>query len=338
MQENTFIYNQPFTLECGAQLPRLELTYATAGKLNEDKTNVIWIFHALTANAHVHEWWPGMTGEGNLFNSSTHFIICVNMPGSCYGSTGPASVNPATGELYRGSFPLITIRDMVHAYQLLKNELGIQRINIAAGSSMGGMQAMEWAIEEPALFENLILIATNARQSPWGIAFNATQRMAVESGENGLNTARAIAMLSYRNYELYKKTQTDSDDRLEDFRAESYQRYQGEKLRNRFHQDCYVTLTKAMDTHHVGRARGGIQKALELIKAKALIISIESDLLFPMEEQLLLYSYIPDASFKLIDSPYGHDGFLIEQEQLSAVITQFLQPKTVPVRTSLKYY
>jgi homoserine O-acetyltransferase len=333
MQENTFIYQSPFSLESGVVLPQLQLTYCTIGKLNPVKNNVIWIFHALTANARVDEWWPGMTGENCVFSPKEHFIVCVNKPGSCYGSTGAASLNPETGKPYGTTFPLLTIRDMVKAYQLLKNKWGIKEIQVAIGSSMGGMQAMEWAISEPELFRNLILIATNAVHSAWGIAFNSTQRMAIEAGEKGLEAARAIAMLSYRNYELYKVSQTDPDEKLEHFKADSYQRYQGKKLKDRFDVNSYVTLSKAMDSHNVGRSRGGWQNALAKIQAKTLITGIESDILFPIEEQLLLYSFIPNASFKLINSLYGHDGFMTEHDQLNAIIQNFLFPKNIPYKT-----
>lgn len=326
MQEYTFQYPHPFELESGATLPHLTLAYYTAGRLNADKSNVIWVFHALTANAQVSEWWPGLLGENKIFDPTAHFIICVNMPGSCYGSTGPASINPLNGKPYAAEFPLLSIRDMVKAYQLLKTTLGISRIQVAIGASMGGMQTLEWAIDEPELFEKLILIATNARHSPWGIAFNATQRMAIETGDKGLEVARAIAMLSYRSYELYKTAQSDPDDILSGFKAEHYQRYQGEKLKKRFDSHSYVCLSKAMDTHNTGRGRGSPEEALARITAGTLIIAIESDILFPMQEQLFLYSCISQAQFRIIDSPYGHDAFLVEYSQLEEHIQQFIHP------------
>lgn len=188
---------------------------------------------------------------------------------------------------------------------------------------MGGQQTLEWAIQQPNLFQHLIPIATNALHSPWGIAFNASQRLAIEAdpswqenhehaGAVGLKAARAVAMLSYRNYETYQATQQDRAHKIDDFRASSYQAYQGEKLVERFNAFSYVALSKAMDSHNVGRDRGGVPNALKKIKAKTLVLGISSDVLFPIEEQEYIAEYIPNASFQSIHSLYGHDGFLIE--------------------------
>ena len=163
---------QPVILESGQHLPGIHLAYTVHGALNERRDNVIWIFHALTANSDPAEWWPGLVGAGKLFDPAEYYIICVNMPGSCYGSTGPLDVDPATGEPYYHDFPLFTTRDMIRTYQALRHELGIQKILLGIGGSMGGQQLLEWAIEEPALFRNIVPIATNARHSPWAIAFS----------------------------------------------------------------------------------------------------------------------------------------------------------------------
>ena len=168
-------------LESGESLPGFHLAYTTHGKLNAAKDNVVWIFHALTANSNPVEWWPGLVGEGKFFDPAKYFIICVNKPGSPYGSISPLSINPETNENYYHSFPVFSIRDMIRTYQHLKNELGISKILIGLGGSTGGMQLLEWAIEEPELFEHIVPIATNAVLSPWGIAFNASQRMAIEA-------------------------------------------------------------------------------------------------------------------------------------------------------------
>jgi len=329
-----FFYNHPFVLASGEVLPQFTLGYQTFGNLNAQATNVIWVFHALTANTDVANWWNGVFGANKVLNPDTHFIICVNMPGSCYGSIQPLDINPDTGKPYYHGFPLITPLDMVKMYDKLRIQLGIKSIELAIGGSMGGMQALEYAIEYPHLIKNLILIATNAKHSAWGIAFNAAQRMAIEadatwytntdeSGIRGLKAARAIAMLSYRNYHPFKDGQTDTNDaKIDGFKAESYQQYQGEKLTIRFNAYSYYTLSKSMDAHNIGRNRNGTIAALNCITAKTLIIGIESDLLFPVEEQLFLYHHIPQASFKLIDSPYGHDGFLIEFFQLNQIIKE----------------
>lgn len=175
-----FTHTEPFTLESGFTLTQYQLAYTTFGKLNEAKDNVVWIFHALTANSDATEWWPGLTGAGKLFNPESHFIICVNIPGSCYGSIGPLDINPATGQPWYHDFPFFTTRDMIKAFRPLKEYLGIETIYIGIGGSMGGQQLIEWAIEEPAVFKHMILLATSAYHSPWGIAFNATQRHAIE--------------------------------------------------------------------------------------------------------------------------------------------------------------
>jgi homoserine O-acetyltransferase/O-succinyltransferase len=335
---NRFYFNKPFELESGIVLPDFELAYQTWGTLNSQKNNVVWIFHALTANANAFDWWKGLVGETDVINPIEHFIICVNMPGSCYGSIGPLSNNSQTNSPYFQHFPLITPRDMVRMYDKLRIKLGIDTITIGIGGSMGGMQALEWSIENPRLFNQLVLIATNAKHSPWGIAFNTAQRMAIEAdatwlqpsedaGVNGLRAARAIAMLSYRNYYPFKETQSEAtDQKIDSFKASTYQYYQADKLVMRFNAYSYYALSKSMDAHNVGRGRIGVVDALKKIQSRTLVIGIESDLLFPPEEQLFLAHHIPNAQFKLIDSQYGHDGFLIETEELTSLLNQFCKP------------
>src|SRR3954469_11395801 len=224
-------HNRAFQLECGKSLPSIDIAYSTYGTLNEAKDNVIYVCHALTANADVAGWWPGMVGDDSVFNPQKYFIVCANLLGSCYGSTGPSSINPETNEKYGANFPLLTVRDLVKAHQLLAQHLQLKSIHLLCGGSLGGQQAMEWAIMEPSFIKHLFLMATNPRHSAWGIAFNEAQRMALEGGDKGLEAARAIAMLSYRSYSMYENTQTDLEEKLDDFRAASYQRYQGMKLR-----------------------------------------------------------------------------------------------------------
>lgn len=337
MSLQKFIYEKPFRLESGALLNEYHLAYTTLGELNETKDNVVWIFHALTANSDPSEWWPGLVGDGKLFDPAKYFIICVNMPGSAYGSISPLDKNPLTGESYYHAFPWFTTRDMIRAYQPLREALGIRKIHVGIGGSMGGQQLLEWAIEEPYLFEHIIPIATNAYHSAWGVAFNASQRMAIESdvtwkeqkddaGIEGLKVARSIALLSYRHYEAYGISQIeDSNEVTDDFKSESYQRYQGQKLANRFNAFSYYFLSKAMDAHNIGRHRQSIELSLKEIKAKTLVIGISNDILFPLEEQRFLASTINGASFKAIDSFYGHDGFLLEYEIITKSISSFLK-------------
>jgi homoserine O-acetyltransferase/O-succinyltransferase len=324
MPHSKFSYDKPFTLECGQVLNGLEIAYSHYGQLNGERDNVIFVCHALTANSDVADWWPQMVGPGLAFDADKYFVVCANILGSCYGSTGPASINPANNKPWGKSFPLITVRDIVGAHRLLAAHLQIKQIHLLAGGSLGGQQAMEWAIMEPGFVKNLFVIATNPRHSAWGIAFNEAQRMALAAGPTGLEVARAIAMLSYRNYSMYESTQTDIEDKIDDFRAAAYQRYQGLKLKKRFNADCYYTLSKAMDTHHVGRGRNSMHEALRAIKAKTLVIGISSDILFPNVEQQFLAENITGAVYHRIDSPYGHDGFLIETNQITDLLRKEL--------------
>lgn len=335
---NTEIYNHPetFVLESGKEIKGLQIGFHTYGKLNKHRDNVVWVCHALTANADVFDWWQGLFGAGLLFNPDEHFIVCANILGSPYGTTNPLSTDPETGEPYYLSFPYFTIRDVVKVHQLLAGYLSIDHIQILVGGSLGGQQALEWSIDEPERIKNLILIATNARHSPWGIAFNESQRLAItadrtfyanapDGGAKGLKAARSFALLSYRNYKTYAVTQQEEQaDKTDGYRASSYQNYQGEKLVNRFNAYSYWYLTKVMDSHDVGRNRKGVEKALSQITAKTLVVGIKSDYLFPVEEQQYLFQHVPKAAFAEVDSFYGHDGFLIETEALTSIITSFL--------------
>ena len=326
----------PITLESGTQLPGYHLGYTTHGRLNEEKDNVIWIFHALTANSNPEEWWPGLCGAGKLFDPADHFIVCVNMPGSCYGSIGPLDKNPGSGLPYYHGFPLFTPRDMIRAYQPLRHYLGIEKIKLGIGGSMGGQQLLEWAIEEPGLFEYIVPVATNTVHSAWARAFNASQRMSIEAdctwqsedplaGINGMKAARSMALLSYRHYDTYHAGQSETEhSKLENYKSESYQRYQGEKLARRFNAFSYYFLSKSMDSHDVGRQRGSAAEALKLITAKALVIGINTDILFPVSEQQFIAKHITGARFEAIDSLYGHDGFLLEFEKIESLIRSFL--------------
>jgi len=336
---SVFTYDHSFLLESGVTLPGYHLAYTTHGQLNETKDNAVWIFHALTANSNPAEWWDGLTGDAKLFDPAKYFIVCVNMPGSCYGSLGPLDENPIDHERYFHKFPFFTTRDMIRAYQPLRLSLGIEKIHIGIGGSMGGQQLLEWAIEEPELFEHIVPLATNAFHSPWGIAFNASQRFCIETdatwkernekaGSEGMIVARSLALLSYRHYDTYWNTQLEeSVNKYTDFKSESYQRYQGEKLGKRFNAFSYYFLSKSMDSHNVGRGRGSVEAALAKIKAKTLVIGITTDILFPLSEQRFIAESIPGAQFHSIHSPYGHDGFLLEFEKIKNIITDFLKRK-----------
>ena len=340
-----FDYKYSFPLESGESLPGFRLAYTTRGTLNSDQSNVVWVCHALTGDANAGEWWGGMVGTGKYFDPARDFIVCANVLGSCYGSTGPLSVNPATGKSYHHTFPTLTIRDMVNALDLLRQELGIEKIHTCIGGSVGGEQAVEWAILQPNLIQNLVLIAASAIASPWCIAFNEAQRMAIEAdptwseqrddaGRAGMKAARAMAMISYRNYDTYGFTQAlDNNEQLDGYKAAGYQRYQGEKLADRFNAFTYWTLSKVMDSHNVGRNRGSILNALGQIKSRTLVIGIRSDLLFPPSEQQFLARHIPDAAYEELDSLYGHDGFLIEFRPLTTLIRKWMAAASPDVST-----
>ncbi len=334
-----FEYNQPFVLEQGAVLPQLQLAYTTLGTLNQTQDNVIWVCHALTGNSDAADWWAGLIGEGRFYDPQEYFIVCANVIGSCYGSTGPLSINPATGKHYYADFPEVTIRDMVRAHDLLRKHLNIKQIHTCIGGSLGGQQALEWAIIQPALIRHLVMLASNAYHSPWGIAFNEAQRMAIyadptwkeaqpDAGRNGLKAARAIALLSYRNYKAYQLRQSESsNEKFTDFRAASYMQYQGEKLIKRFNVIAYLRLSRAMDSHNIARGRADIADVLAGVRAKTLVVGISSDILFPPEEQQFMARLIPDAGYAEIDSVYGHDGFLVEYEQITSLLVSFYKRK-----------
>ncbi|HEY1114179.1 MAG TPA: homoserine O-acetyltransferase [Chitinophagaceae bacterium] len=334
-----FTCSCPFTLESGYRLPGYYLAYHTYGTLNAKGDNVVWVFHALTANSDAADWWSGLVGEGKLFDPARYFIVCVNMPGSCYGSIGPLEKIPFTSQYFYHDFPLFTTRDMIRTYQRLREFLHIRKVFVGIGGSMGGQQLLEWAIEEPGLFEHIVPLATNAVHSPWGKAFNASQRLCIETdptwqqqhpaaGTEGMKTARSVALLSYRHYETYEQHQQDTDsEALQGFRSESYQRYQGEKLARRFNAFSYYRLSQSMDAHNVGRGRGGVVAALRQIEANALVFGLKSDILFPPEEQEFLAEHIPSAGFQLIDSIYGHDGFLLEFDAIQEKVMDFLPHK-----------
>jgi len=329
-----FLHTEPFSTESGGTLPQLQIAYRTYGRYTP-QSKVVWICHALTASADAADWWPTLVGEGKVINPEEHFIVCANIPSSCYGSTGPLSENPVTGEAYCGDFPWFSVRDVVRAFMLLRKHLGIEKIHLLLGGSLGGYQCLEWALMEPALHAHLVLVATGAKESAWGVAIHTAQRLAIETdptfgqrraeaGAKGLKTARAIGMLTYRSYQAYVDTQSDNDDRIDNFRASSYIDYQGDKLVKRFNAYSYWMLTKTMDSHNAGRGRGSLEAALQTVKARTLCIGISSDFLCPTPEQRFMAKHIPGAIYQEIDSPFGHDGFLVEGEKIGEVIRNFL--------------
>jgi homoserine O-acetyltransferase len=335
---NHFYHGEPFELECGDLLPGITIAYHVYGRLNADKSNVVWVCHALTANSDAAHWWPGLVGPGSLIDPEKYFIVCANILGSCYGSTGPLSTDPRTEKAYFSQFPLISIRDMVKAHILLRRHLGIEHIYLLMGGSMGGYQALEWCVMEKEVVGNMFLIATGASESAWGIAVHTAQRLAIEAdgswqepseqaGRKGLKAARAIGILTYRNYGILVQKQTDPDvEKMDHYRASSYVDYQGEKLVNRFSAYCYWLLTKAMDSHQLARGRGGrLEEVLRDITQRTLIIGIDSDILCPVQEQRFIAKWLPDATLIEIDSAYGHDGFMVEGEKIRKHLGEWLE-------------
>ncbi len=335
----TYSHDRPFRLESGVELPRLEIAYNTYGTMNPDRSNVVWVCHALTANSDVADWWPHTVETGCFLDPAKWFVVCANILGSHYGTTGPLSVNPATGAPYYGDFPDFTIRDMVAVHRVLADALGIGRIHALVGSSVGGFQAVEWAVDEPERFDKLVLIATAPVATPWAIAIDETQRMAIEAdptyGERrpdaamaGLAAARAIGLLTYRGGEGYNLTQSETEPGKLLPRAAhrpcSYQQYQGLKLCRRYNAYSYVKILDAFDTHDVGRSRGGLEKALSRISAQTMTVGITTDMIFPPAEMRRLAAAIPGAAYEELASDFGHDGFLVEHQRLNDILTKFL--------------
>ena len=326
----------PFEFEAGGRLESVEIVYHTS-PMRHDK--VLWVCHALTANSDVEDWWPQLAGPGKLFDTDKYYVVCVNMLGSPYGSSGPRTADPRTGQPYYFGFPAITFRDMVKASILVRKHLGIRQIDLIIGSSVGGFQALEWAVMEPEVIRHAVLMATEPRVSPWFSAQVEAQRMAIEAdptfractdlqgGAAGLKCARAQGLISYRSYNGYARTQAESDpDTLFAGRAASYERYQGEKLvRRDFDAYSYWYLCNAVDSHNVGRGRGGVPVALQRIQARTTVIGITSDGLFPVPEVKAMAALIPGAQYMEIDSDFGHDGFLLENGQLTAILQPIIE-------------
>lgn len=332
----TFVYQEEFPLERGGYLPDITIAYNTFGRLNEERDNCIWVCHALTANSDVADWWPNTVVPEGFLDPDKYFIVCANILGSCYGTTGPLSINPETGEPWYDSFPKLTIRDVVRAHILLADHLKLDSIFSLIGSSVGGFQAIEWAVMQPWRFRSVVFIATAPYASPWTIAIDETQRMSIfadktygekrpDAAKDGLAAARAIGLLTYRGGRGYNLTQQDHpSEGVPDYhRACSYQRHQGDKLIKRFDAYSYVTILDMFDTHNVGRGRNGIAEALKLITCPVVCVGITTDIIFTPEEMKELSEMIPNSEYREIDSEFGHDGFLVEHSLLKTIINNF---------------
>lgn len=337
MQFHKLISDSPFSFEAGGSVRHFEVAYHTSPRKYRKGEKVVWICHALTANSDAEDWWPELVGPGKFIDTDKYYVVCVNVPGSPYGTTGPSSINPDTGREYFLTFPKVTVRDMVRATILVRKELGIEHIDLVIGSSIGGFQAIEWSIMEPDVIRNLFFMASDIKVSPYITAFEECQRMALEAdptfreaaslkgGEAGLRCARAIALISYRSYDGYDLTQQEEDrDFIFASRAASYERYQGKKLSDRFDAYSYKSLADSADSHNVGRGRGGVEQALRNIKARTVVIGIDSDCIFPARRMQAIASLIPGAEYHEISSDFGHDGFLLETTQIADIMRPLL--------------
>lgn len=340
-QTKYYHHASPFVLESGESLPSLTIAYRTWGMLNAAADNAILICHGLTGSADADEWWAPLFGENRAFDATKDFIVASNVLGGCYGTTGATSLNPQTGTWYGAHFPRITIRDMVSAQALLVSALGIKKLKLVIGGSMGGMQVLEWAVMFPEKVSAICPIAVSGRHSAWCIAISEAERHAIYSDANwnngnyspdapptaGLATARMMAMISYRSkasFDIKFSRALQSPD-AELFAVESYLRYQGKKFIDRFDANTYITLTKAMDTHDLARGRNDYEHVLRSIQQPALVVSIPSDILYLPEEQMELAHYMPCAELATLHSPHGHDAFLIDMEQLNDLVVAFLK-------------
>jgi homoserine O-acetyltransferase len=334
-------HESPFTLESGASLPEIQIAYRTWGTLNETGDNAVLITHGLTGSSDADQWWKPLFGDGKTFDATQEFIISSNVLGGCYGSTGASSVNPKTGKRYGASFPLITIRDMVAAQRLLVEFLGVKKLRLVIGGSMGGMLVLEWAVMFPDMVESICPIAVSGRHSAWCIAISEAERQAIyadkhwQNGEYdlesppaaGLAAARMMAIITYRAKQSFdiKFDRNRQPDNPDLFSVESYLRYQGRKLVDRFDANTYITLTKAMDTHDLARGRSSYVDVLKSISQPTLVVKIPSDILYLPEEQDELAAHIPNAELGVLDSPHGHDAFLIEgdMDALNEMVVEF---------------
>jgi homoserine O-acetyltransferase/O-succinyltransferase len=358
----------PLPLECGRTLTQAQVAYESWGRLNATADNVIVICHALTGDAHAagayagearRGWWDPLIGPGRAFDTDHYFVICANALGGCRGTTGPASPAPEDGRPYGSRFPPVTVRDIVRLHGRLLDALGVRTVAAVAGGSLGGMQALEWALVRPDLTRTVISIGASLRHSAQGIAYNLLGREAImldpawqggdyygngRTPDRGLALARMAGMITYQSAESmrrkFDRRRVDAPaesyyDPASRFQVENYLYYQGESLARRFDANSYLTLTRAMDLHDIGYGRGGGAAALARSdpRLRALVVGIDSDILFQTELQHEIVAAFEEAErpavYREIQSPWGHDAFLIEYEQLSAMIREFLGEESI---------
>lgn len=354
-----FTLPRPLALEGGAVLSEVTLAYETWGELNEDADNAILICHALTGDSHVTGggegtyteggWWSRIVGPGLAIDTNQYFVVCANVLGGCQGSTGPASIDPATGKPYGSSFPQISTRDIVRSQTCLAELLGIEQWFSVVGASMGGMAVLEWAAMFPDRVRSIAPIATALAATPQQIAWSAVGRLAIANDANfaggdyydqsegpgkGLAIAREIGLIHYRSDEEWNqrfgREPLDRLDRFDSwgrFMIESYLDHHGQKLPYRFDANSYIVLNRAMDLHDIGRGRGGVDKALAGFTGPSMTVSVSSDFLYPEYQQVELAKVLTSAgqncAHHTIESIYGHDGFLVEHDKLAPMLVDF---------------
>ncbi len=327
----------PFTLESGARLPSVTVAFRTWGRRDADGGNAVLVCHALTGSADVDRWWGDLLGSGRALDPGRDFVVCSNVLGSCYGTTGTISPRPGGHGRWGGDFPAITVRDIVRVQAALLDALGVRRLRLVLGGSLGGMQVLEWALLFPERVDAIAPIAVSARHSAWCIGLSEAQRQAIyadprwqgghypagDGPEAGLAVARQIAMCTYRSRASLEARFSRDAGESGGFAVEGWLRHHGRALVDRFDANTYVTLTRAMDTHDVGRGRGGWREALATVRVPALVVSIDTDLLYPPVEQEELAAALPAARLVTLASPHGHDAFLIEGKATNALVARF---------------
>ena len=357
-------------LESGRTLRLAPVAYRTWGTLRATRDNAIVVNHALTGDTAADVWWSDLVGPGKVLDTDRFFVVCANILGSPYGSVSPPSVDPDTGRPYGPTFPDVTIRDTVAAHRQVLEHLGVRRVALAIGGSMGGMLALEWAYHRD-LVRAIAVVAAGGHHSPWSIAWGEAQRQAIFADPawkggaytpdappaSGLSVARMMAMVSYRSSGEFRTrfgratagdpagaaggARTAGGDAAgapggardagrdpvttARFEVESYLHHQGKKLNERFDANCYVQLTRQMDTHDVGRGRGGYEEALDSLPQPALVVGIPSDVLYPIDEQAELASLLPGGQLEVLSSRFGHDGFLVDSEALAEILGSFVR-------------
>ena len=361
VEPRDFVHAQPFTFESGQVLPGFTLRYETYGRLNADRDNTVLICHALSGDHHcagIHAltdrkpgWWNNFIGPGKAVDTRHFHVLCVNVLGGCQGSTGPSSLDPATGRPFGLSFPFVTIRDMVRAQKLLCDHLGLSALHAVVGGSMGGMQVLQWGIEYPDFVRRHVPLATTAREGAQAIAFNEVGRQAIMQDPEwnhgdyakgggprvGLAIARMMAHITYLSdasmdakFGRRRKGAADSPAYTFDvqFEVESYLRHQGESFINRFDANSYLYITRALDHFDLAAAYGSLEQAFAGVKAETLSVAFGSDWLFPPEQNrdivLALLRAGKRASYAELALNLGHDSFLLESPDLYTLVRSFL--------------